>query len=74
MRQLWLRLYRWSPVPPGSFQLLIFASCSFPGDSIKDISMALLLTPELLCVAPVKTGEYKIWHMKISSRQLLLLF
>ena len=74
VRQLWLRLYRWSPVPPGSFQLLIFASCSFPGNSVKDISMALLLTPELLCVAPMKTGKYKIWHMKISSRQLLLLF
>lgn len=62
------------PVPPGSFQLLIFVSCSFPGNSIKDISMVVLLTSELLCVAPVKTDEYKIWHMKISSRQLLLLF
>ena len=50
-------------MPPGSFQLLIFASCSFPGNSVKDISMALLLTPELLCVAPMKTGEYKIWQI-----------
>lgn len=74
VRQLWLRLYRWSPVPPGSFQLLIFASCSFLATVVKTYLWVLLLTPELLCVAPMKTDEYKIWHMKISSRQFLLLF